>query len=128
MIVVNFILPVCTHQKIEASYRFTTSSLLILAMAGRIKFFQTILQIYETIGIYPPHQTDQKFTFNVRNFVFLFSHAQLFISTLACLLYDATSVYDYGSSFYGCITGIYIFYYVSYQLGISYSYEYFTSI
>lgn len=81
------------------------SKVLFHAMVRSIKLFRAILKLYQTMGIYPP-QTASPFRFNKGHFVFVSNLLVFFLSTLACILFDATSAYDYGTAFYGCITGM----------------------
>lgn len=92
------------HFIVAQTNKESISLFAIFTMAGSIKIFQVILQLYQTMGIYPP-QTKQRFKFNLRIFLFMFALMELFITTLACLWFDAKTVFEFGTSFYGCISG-----------------------
>lgn len=82
----------------------SVSLVLILAMAGAIKLFQFLRKCYQIIGIYPPETNQKNYPFNSKNIIFMIFFVQVLFSCSAFLLFNATSAYDYGLSFYMAAT------------------------
>lgn len=66
---------------------------------GKIKLFQFVLQGYQTMGIYPS-QSNQNLLPNTKNVYFLLSMIRLFLSLIAFIVFEATSVNDFVKTFF----------------------------
>lgn len=88
-----------------------------MADGNTIKLFQFIQKYYRAIGIHKPEpsQSDRHFL-NSTNYIFILSSAPMLISSLAFLLYQAKTTYDFGLSIYylSCLifSGIYYIIYI----------------
>lgn len=80
-------------------------------MAEPVKLFQLVQKIYKMMGICPP-QPDQKHSFNSRILVVLFIVSQFLFSSVAFLLFQASSIQNRADSFYFSLSiancGVYI--------------------
>lgn len=76
-------------------------------MAGPIKLFQLVQKLYQMLGIQRP-QKNEAIAFNSRNLFFLFCYTQLCGSMMAFFLLRASTMLEYGSSFFMFITQFYI--------------------
>lgn len=74
-----------------------------LVYCAKMKLFRSLLQYIEFMGIYS-QQTHQPQTFNAKILFFTSSMALLFISLFAFFLFKATTIIDYGNSFYGFVS------------------------
>lgn len=73
-------------------------------MAGRIRLLQHLQRsYYQAMGIYLP-QSNQKCLPNWRNLLTALFFAQLFFAALAFLVFEANSTFEYGTTFYTCIS------------------------
>lgn len=89
----------CLHwvQFLESTVWISISFLWDAKMAGSIRFLQFVQKFYQIIGVgrnQAPHSTrsTQKF--------FLIGSAQSMFTTAAFLMYEATSIFNYGYAFY----------------------------
>lgn len=80
------------------------SCLSISVMAGSVKLFQCIQNYYQTMGIMNSYQSQQIFSFNWKNLSFFCAMILMFISTFSFFLFNASTVADYGSSFFGSVS------------------------
>lgn len=69
-------------------------------MAGQLKLLRSTQKVYQHMGIYPPQSNQNQLQFNWRNILMLFSLIQIFIFSLAFLIFEAETIVDAGSSFY----------------------------
>lgn len=69
-------------------------------MAPSIKLFQFLKEFYTMVGIVPPQEKNEKLSFNLRNVSILFCYAQLCFTVLAFFIFKATTMVEYGSSFF----------------------------
>lgn len=76
-------------------------------MAGSIKLFEFVLELYRMVDICPP-QTDETILFNWRNVCFLFCNTQLSILSIAYFLLKATTIIEFASSVFMSISQFYI--------------------
>lgn len=78
----------------------TISLVSTVEMAESIKLFQFLQKFHQIIGIYP-HQSNQKQrSTNWTKIVFLISFTEFLFTTIAFLLFEAKSMFDYGLVFY----------------------------
>lgn len=68
-------------------------------MAGSIKIFRFIQKFHGIIGIYPPQPFEQQRSINTRNTMFLISCVKTMFTTVAFLIFEAQSMFDYGFAF-----------------------------
>lgn len=78
-----------------------TSKLPYIKMAGRnsIKLFQFNQKYCEAIGIFLPRSNYTRYKLIVLNLIFIFSSAEFAMTSAAFLVYDATSMGEYGITF-----------------------------
>lgn len=69
-------------------------------MADKLKLLQFTREVYQDMGIYPPHSIQKQHPVNWRNVFILFSLVQIFIVSLAYLIFEAESIVDAGFPFY----------------------------
>lgn len=69
-------------------------------MAGSLKFLQLFQKFHEIIGI-----SQRPFSIKSRKTIFLICNAQFELTTIAFLVLEAKSMFDYG---FGFFVGIYI--------------------
>lgn len=74
-----------------------------LTMAGTIRLFVRVRKIYYVLGL-DPSQMDTKWCLNGKNLIVLFLLIQMFISTMAFGLCEATTLFEYGSCAFICIS------------------------
>lgn len=79
--------------------------------ASPIQLFQSVQRNFQTLGI---HQFRPKETYSLNWRIpwVLFCYIQHFISVFAFFAFEANTVLDYGTSFYGFITMVYTVYYI----------------
>lgn len=82
------------------------SWILAVAMSSVVKLFNTLQRFYKTLGfdIYSTRSCHSKCLASAKIQFFLFSSAQLLISTMAFFLFQARIAIEYGISFYISIT------------------------
>lgn len=76
-------------------------------MAKSVELFKFLQKSYQTIGFYPSQTGQIGCSFNLKNLFILLSILQLFLSSLAFFLFEAHSLFDYGTSFYTSITNLF---------------------
>lgn len=69
-------------------------------MAGPIKLFQFFQNCQQTIGIDQFEQDQKKRSINSTRMIFLISFAQLMLTMIAFLAFEAESIIDYGFTFW----------------------------
>lgn len=72
-----------------------------------IKLFRFVQKVYQNIGIFPLKSNQsrrRRFSINLRKWLLIFCHAQLFITSAAYLLLEANSNIEYGMTFFICST------------------------
>lgn len=81
-------------------------SILIAAMAGRLKLLQFTQNLYGDMGIciHPSQSNQISFSVNWRYFFVLISMLLMFISSLVFLVFKADTFIDAGMSFYAAVT------------------------
>lgn len=72
-------------------------------MAGSIKLFLKLRQLYEAIGIYPS-QINQRFCLNFKNLLFLFCLTQTLLPIIVYSCVQANSIEEYSMDFYAGIS------------------------
>lgn len=72
-------------------------------MAGKTQLFHSLRQLYQILGIYSS-ETNQTHLFNWRVIFVTSSMILAFITSFAFFLWEAETIDDYGTSFYGSIT------------------------
>lgn len=80
-------------------------------MIGPIQLFQSLRQLYQTMGIYSPKAPNQRVSFNLRILFFLFVYTQLFISSILFILFEAESTLEFGASFYAVLAELFCIWY-----------------
>lgn len=75
----------------------------IVTMAGSIKLFLNLRNVYETMGIHPSHN-DQHSGFNAKNLFFISCLTLTLLSVIAYSCIQAKSIEEYGMDFYAAIT------------------------
>lgn len=80
------------------------SILLIIIMAGQVKLFQMLQNIYFNLGIFYPSQSNQNHSINSRKLFFLISYVQMLVLSFEFLLFEAKSIPELGISFYSTVT------------------------
>lgn len=80
-------------------------------MAGdRIKLFESTQKNFQAIGIYPTSQFNHNHSrINSKIWAFLLCLTQFFISTVAYLMFEANSMFDYGMAFFTCTATVFAF-------------------
>lgn len=80
------------------------SWILIVIMAGQVKLFQILQNVYFKLGIFYPSQSNQNHSMNSRKLFFLISYIQMLLLSFEFLLFEAESVSELGISFYSTVT------------------------
>lgn len=75
----------------------------IVTMAEQSELFYSLRQLYKTLDIYPS-KTNQTYRFKWKTIFFVFPIILMFITSFAFFLWEAETVDDYGTSFYGSMT------------------------
>lgn len=68
-----------------------------------MKFFQSSRKFYLSLGLKPP-QPDQSFSLNAKNLLILFIFMQGSFLTASFLVFKASSMREFGDSFYASVT------------------------
>lgn len=86
-------------------------------MAGQIKvqLFQSLRKYFEILGTFSP-ESDNSGRFNSRNIFTLLLYIQMFAAVLACTLFKATTVIEYGLNYYGYVTEVLHVFVISTQI------------
>lgn len=69
-------------------------------MAGSIRFLQFVQKFYRIIGIDPSQRGQNQRSTNSTQKFFLIGSAQSMFTTAAFLMFEATSIFNYGYAFY----------------------------
>lgn len=75
-------------------------------MAGQLKLLQLTQKVYQDMGTYPLQSNQNWRSINWRNIFILFSFIQMFIFSLAFLIFEAKTIIEAGTCFYAVITEI----------------------
>lgn len=107
---------VCTHwntvkcqfsnNNVESRVRWGISLLSIAKMAGSIKFLQFVQNFNQISGIHPYQSNQEQLSTNSTQKFFLTGFAQFIFSTVAFLVLEAESIFNYGYAFYMLIVAI----------------------
>lgn len=74
-----------------------TSSLSVVIMASCvIKVFEFFQQFHQTIGIYGSESNQKQCSINRRNALFVFCASEFIFTSVAFLVFEAKSMFDYG--------------------------------
>lgn len=86
-------------------------------MAGSIKLFQFYQECHQIIGIHPSQSNQRQSTSNWKNTVTLIAFGLMMPTTAAFIIFDAESMFQYGSAFFLliCIIAFGIFYLIFIQ-------------
>ena len=82
--------------------------MLTVIMAGQVKLFQSVQTIYQTIGAISP-KSNQIRSINSNTLFFGLSIMSMFISNCAFLFIKASTITEYGTSFYGFTSILMVF-------------------
>lgn len=80
------------------------SLLSTVTMANSIRLFQFVQKFHRAIGINPSHSHRNHTSINFRSTIFQICATPYLFSSFAFLVLDATSLFDYGSGFFGFST------------------------
>lgn len=83
----------------ESDGRPAISLLSTVSMAGSIRLFQFLQKFHRILGIYPSKPSQKQCSINPINTIWMMSIAQLTFTTIAFLVLEATTVFEYG---FGC--------------------------
>lgn len=81
-----------------------------VVMAGSIQLFKSVRKYFQLLGI-DQSQPNGTYSLNWRIALALFWYIQHLITVLAFFISEASSVLEYGTSFYGFISMVYCVYY-----------------
>lgn len=104
----------------KMSSKVHNNSIMAVTKARPIKLFCFAHKFYQKIGVYQPTQLKQNQPFNLINTLLLYNLLQFGITTGAFFLFEATSLDEFGLTFYETLTVLSLaFYHVTniYQIG-----------
>lgn len=85
---------------------FSSSQTVNMTVSSKTKLFSFIKKIYQNINNSSSRPNPHSSPINSNKRIFLFSIAQLLIPSIAYVLFEANSMFEYGLAIYSCITTI----------------------
>lgn len=73
-------------------------------MDGSMKIFQYYQKSLHFIGIYPSQPNEKQSPINLKNKILLIACLQTVLTTAAFIIFDATSMFDFGMAFFALIS------------------------
>lgn len=105
-----------TVPKNTSQFTYLSSPKSTVAMAGPIRFFLSVQRFYQMLGICPSLQMEQKWNFTWKNIFHLCLFVQIFISSMLICIFRATTMFEYCTNIYVCITESVCIFYYSHQM------------